>query len=26
MKSRGSKKLWGGRFSELTDLLVEAFT
>src|SRR5690349_7654283 len=25
MKSRTSKKLWGGRFSELTDLLVEAF-
>ena len=26
MKSRTSKKLWGGRFDELTDLLVETFT
>jgi len=26
MKSRAQKKLWGGRFVELTDLLVEAFT
>jgi argininosuccinate lyase len=26
MKSRTGKKLWGGRFGELTDLLVEAFT
>ena len=26
MKKPGKKKLWGGRFVELTDLLVEAFT
>jgi argininosuccinate lyase len=26
MKAPGGKKLWGGRFDELTDLLVEAFT
>jgi len=26
MKSGQKKKLWGGRFSELTDLLVETFT